>query len=126
MYAAQLEVYRNAQKEAMSGREIEALALTRAALQLRKCQVNWDSDDRKGERSAALELNQRIWTILQGELAREDNPLPLELRRDLLSLSLFVDKQIFEVMAFPAPEKLDLLIRINLNLAAGLRGNAGE
>ncbi|MDY0188549.1 MAG: flagellar biosynthesis regulator FlaF [Syntrophus sp. (in: bacteria)] len=123
MYAAQLDIYRTAQKEAMSGREIEALALTRAALQLRKCQLEWDPQDREGQRSEALSLNQRIWTILQGELAKEDNPLPLQLRRDLLSLSVFVDKRTFEVMAHPAKEKLTMLIKINLNLAAGLRSN---
>jgi len=126
VYAAQLEVYRKAQQEVMSGREIEALTLTKAALQLRKCQVNWDPDDRDGQRSESLKFNQRIWTVLQGELAKEDNPLQIQLRQDLLSLSIFVDKRTFEVMAFPSPEKLDMLIKINLNLAAGLRGNQAK
>ena len=126
MYAAQIEAYRTAQKETLSGREIEALALTNAALKLRKCQVDWDSEDRDGKRLKALQINQRIWTILQGELAKEDNPLPTQLKKDLLTLSLVVDKRTFEVMAFPSPEKLDMLIRINLNIAAGLRGNPVE
>ncbi|OPY91263.1 MAG: flagellar biosynthesis regulatory protein FlaF [Syntrophus sp. PtaU1.Bin208] len=126
MYAAQLEVYKAAQKESASGREIEALALTNAALKLRKCQVDWDSEDREGKRSKALKINQRIWSILQSELAREDNPLPNQLKKDLLTLSLLVDKRTFDVMAFPSPEKLDMLIRINLNIAAGLRGNPVE
>ncbi|OPY81427.1 MAG: flagellar biosynthesis regulatory protein FlaF [Syntrophus sp. PtaU1.Bin005] len=126
MYAAQIEAYRAAQKETLSGREIEALALTNAALKLRKCQVDWDSEDRDGKRLNALQINQRIWTILQGELAKEDNPLPTQLKKDLLTLSLVVDKRTFEVMAFPSPEKLDMLIRINLNIAAGLRGNPVE
>lgn len=126
MYAAQLEVYKAAQKESASGREIEALALTNAALKLRKCQVDWDFEDRDGKRSSALKSNQRIWSILQSELAKEDNPLPTQLKKDLLTLSLFVDKRTFEVMAFPSPEKLDMLIRINLNIAAGLRGNPVE
>jgi len=126
VYAAQIEVYRTAQKETASGREIEALALTNAALKLRKCQVYWDTEDKDGKRSSALKFNQRMWTVLQGELAKEDNPLPAQLKRDLLTLSLFIDKRTFEVMAFPSPEKLDMLIRINLNLAAGLRGNPVE
>ena len=123
MSAAQLEAYKSAQKSVMSGREIEAMALTKAALQLKKCRNNWDPDDKNRERSDSLEKNQKIWSILQGELAREDNPLPKQLRQDLLSLSLFVDKRTFDVMAFPAPEKLDMLININLNIAAGLRSN---
>lgn len=105
----------------MSGREIEAMALTKAALQLKKCRNEWDQDDRDGKRSESLKQNQRIWSILQGELAREDNPLSKQLRQDLLSLSLFIDKRTFDIMAYPAPAKLDILININLNIAAGLR-----
>lgn len=123
MSAAQLEAYKSAQKSVMSGREIEAMALTKAALQLKKCRNNWDPDDKSRERSDSLEKNQKIWSILQGELAREDNPLPKQLRQDLLSLSLFIDKRTFDVMANPSPEKLDILININLNIASGLRSN---
>jgi len=122
--AAQLEAYRTAQKSVMSGREIEAMVLTKAALQLKKCRGNWDPEDRDGKRSEFLKFNQDVWTVLQGELAKDDNPLPVQLRQDLLSLSLFVDKRTFDVMAFPSPEKLDILININLNIAAGLRGSA--
>lgn len=110
----------------MPGREIEAYVLTEAALRLRKCQVNWDPDDKDGKRAASLKFNQDVWSILQGELAKEDNPLPIQLRQNLLSLSLFVDKRTFKIMAFPSPEKLDILIKINLNLAAGLRSNPEE
>jgi len=99
------------------------MALTKAALQLKKCQSDWDPDDRNGKRTESLEKNQRIWSILQGELSRADNPLPKQIRQDLLSLSLFIDKRTFDIMAYPSPEKLDVLININLNIAAGLRSN---
>ena len=52
-----------------------------------------------------------------------DNPLPKQIKEDILSLSAFIDKRIFEVMSYPAPEKLDAIININLNLAAGLNGS---
>ncbi len=48
--------------------------------------------------------------------------MPDHIKRDLLRLSGFIDKRIFEVMAFPEPEKLDIIIKINENIAAGLRG----
>ena len=32
-------------------------------------------------------------------------------------------KRIFDIMAYPSPEKLTIIININLNLAAGLRGS---
>ncbi|MBW2169111.1 MAG: flagellar biosynthesis regulator FlhF, partial [Deltaproteobacteria bacterium] len=57
----------------------------------------------------------------QGELAREDNPLPKRLRLDVLRLSAFIDRRIFETIAYPTPEKLMIVININNNIAAGLR-----
>lgn len=121
MLAAQMEAYRTVQKTAMSGREIEAAVLTKAALQLRQCQDNWTAENHAEALDSALRLNQTIWTVFQGELARADNPLPKKLREDILSLSAFIDKRIIEVMAHPSPEKLTAIININLNLAAGLR-----
>jgi len=70
----------------------------------------------------ALRHNQFVWSIFQGELMKEDNPLPKQLRQDILSLSAFIDKRIYEIMSYPAPEKLTVIINLNLNLAAGLRG----
>ncbi len=35
-------------------------------------------------------------------------------------MSIFIDKRTFEVMLKPAPEKLTILIEINMNIAAGL------
>jgi flagellar protein FlaF len=110
----------------MSGREIEAAALTRCALLLSDCQKNWDAPNRDYNLSEALRINQRVWSILQAELARDDNPLPIQIRQDILSLSIFMDKRIIEVMAYPVPEKLKILIDINMNLAAGLRSTPTE
>lgn len=122
----QLETYRKAQISTMSGRDIEAAALTRSALLLSECQNNWDSwdpGDRDAKLGEALRTNQMVWSIFQSELAKEDNPLPKQLRQDILSLSLFIDKRIVEVLAYPESEKLNAIININLNLAAGLRGS---
>ena len=126
MYVTQLETYKRAQSNNMSGREIEAAALTRCALLLSDCQKNWDAPNRDYNLSEALRINQRVWSILQAELARDDNPLPIQIRQDILSLSIFMDKRIIEVMAYPAPEKLKILIDINMNLAAGLRSTPTE
>ncbi|MEN6374028.1 MAG: flagellar biosynthesis regulator FlaF [Smithella sp.] len=107
----------------MTGREIEAAALIRCAVLLSDCQKNWDAPDHDTALDEALRINQRVWTILQSELANPDNPLPKKLREDLLSLSIFFDKRVIEVMAYPEPEKLNILIDINLNIAAGLNSS---
>ena len=124
MYMNPVEAYSSVSKAAMSGREIEADILTRAALQLKNCQNNWNIDGRDEKLDAALKFNQRVWTIFQGELAREDNPLPEKVRLDLIRLSAFIDRRIFEIMSFPSPEQLTSVININQNIAAGLRGAA--
>jgi flagellar protein FlaF len=118
--AQQLAAYRTVQKITSSGREIEALVLTRAAQKLAEVQNNWDAPDRDDILDEALRYNQQIWSIFQGELLKEDNPLPRQLREDILSLSVFIDKRIFEVMNSPDPEKLNVIVNINLNIAAGL------
>jgi len=120
----QLEAYRKVKNSRqMSGREIEAAALTRCATLLLDCQKNWNAPDRDKRLDEALRTNQRVWSILQSELAEPSNPLPKNLREDLLTLSVFIDNRIIQVMAYPDPAKLKILIDINLNIAAGLNSS---
>ena len=120
MHVQKLEAYSNAQKEVVSGRELEALVLNRAAIKLKVIQDNWDAKDRDDRLMEALKYNQSVWSIFQSELAKSDNPLSSEIKQNILSLSLFVDKRIIDIMSFPSPEKLDIIININRNIAAGL------
>jgi len=123
VYANPVEAYGVVSKATMSGREVEAAALTKAALKLKECQDNWHAGDRDERLDSALRFNQRIWSVFQVELTREDNPLPKGLKLDLLRLSTFVDRRIFDAMSYPAPEKLTAVISINQNIAAGLRAS---
>lgn len=116
-----LRAYDQVSRTTLSGPEVEAAALTKAATKLKRCQDNWDADGRDSELDNALKFNQRMWSIFQGELGREDNPLQKDIRRDVLKLSAFIDKRILEIMAYPEPEKLTAIISINQNIAAGLR-----
>jgi len=117
-----IDTYQQIEKEALTGRELEAAVLSKAATRLRAAQDQWDSALESGLLEEVLRYNQRIWTVLQVELASEGNPLPKDLKQNLLSLSLLVDKRTFEVMSYPSADKLDVLISINNNIAAGLRG----
>jgi len=92
---------------------------------LKNCQGNWDSPDRKQKLDEALRYNQRIWSIIQAELLDESNSLPKQLKENILSLSVFIDKRIFNIMAFPEPGKIKIIVDVNLNLAAGLRNSPG-
>lgn len=118
------ETYVNTATMTMSDREVEAAALTKAAVLLKTCQANWNASDRERNLAEALEFNQKLWCIFQASLSAPEHPLPAGLRRNVLRLGSFIDKRIFDVMAYPAAEKLTVIVEINLNLAAGLRAGA--
>jgi flagellar protein FlaF len=123
MHSQSMQAYETVNKATMTGREAEAAVLTKAARKLKECQDNWDSPDRSERLQEALKFNQKIWSIFQGELLREDHPMPKKLRLDIIRLAAFIDRRIFETMAYPSSEKLNIVIDINNNLAAGLRGS---
>ncbi|MEI6306228.1 MAG: flagellar biosynthesis regulator FlaF [Deltaproteobacteria bacterium] len=116
-----IDAYNNMQKENLSGRELEASVLTRAGQFLKNVQNNWSDPNRDEKLLEAVKFNQKVWSFFQAELSDPANPLPKQLREDILNLSIFIDKRLFEIMAFPNPEKLTIVIDINFNLAAGLR-----
>jgi flagellar protein FlaF len=70
----------------------------------------------------AVRLNWRLWTIIQAEQSDPDCATPKSIREGLLNLSNFIDKRSVELLATPDMEKLDALISINRNIAAGLLG----
>lgn len=123
MFANSLEAYEKVSTMTMPGREIEAAVLTKAARKLKTCQEHWDNPGRDEMLNEALKYNQRIWSIFQSELSRKDNSLPQKMRLDIIRLSAFIDRRIFETMAKPSSEKLNIIIDINNNIAAGLRGS---
>lgn len=118
-----LRAYESVSKATRCGPEIEAAVLTKAAVKLKECRDNWDAPDRDKRLEEALKYNLRIWSIFQIELTREDHELPKSLRLDILRLAAIIDRRIFETLAFPSPEKLNIVIDINNNLAAGLRSS---
>lgn len=119
------DVYRKAEKQNLSGKDLEVAVLIKGARLLRECQKSWESYSPKeltARLAEACKYNQRVWAVFQAEALQEDNPLPAALRRNLLLLAGYVDKRLIEVLAYPSPEKLTQIIDINLNIAAGLRG----
>jgi len=115
-------IYEQQGKDFLTPRELEASVLSKAALRRKICQDQWDSPEREKLLDEAIRFNQKVWSFFQSELSMPDNPLPKHLREDILNLSLFVDNRLFEVMAFPGDRrKLDIIIDINFNIAAGLR-----
>ncbi|MCF4166594.1 flagellar biosynthesis regulator FlaF [Zavarzinia compransoris] len=102
-------------------RRTEGWALTEAARRMAEAQR---APDDKTAFLDAVRRNWRLWTIFQAGITSPDSELPTELRANVLSLSNFIDRHTVGVLADPQPEKLDILIRINREIAAGLLANA--
>jgi flagellar protein FlaF len=124
MHQNPANAYTTIQKESLSGRELEASVLTRAGLMLKQVQENWSAPERNEKLLEAIKFNQKVWSFFQAELSDPENPLPVKLREDILNLSIFVDKRLFEVLANPDKDKLNIVVDIDFNIAAGLRAKA--
>ena len=106
--------------ETAQPREIEAQALLKAARQLQEVQTNWTGPDQQMHR--ALLFNRRLWSIFMSAADSNDNPQPLAVRQNIANIGVFVMKQTLDMQMNPDPAKLNSLIDINCNLAAGLSG----
>jgi len=105
-------------------RQIESWALTETALRMAEARAAAPADE--AALLHAVRLNWRLWTIFQASLLEPDCPMPAEIRANILSLSNFVDRHTAEIIAAPDPDKLEVLITINRELAAGLMGPPAE
>lgn len=82
---------------------------------------NWNAPDRDTRLSVAMEENHAIWRDLQESLAREDLDLPLEVRQNLLILSVYAEGKLSEFSEYQNMDKLGPLIALTRNLAASLK-----
>ncbi len=114
------QAYSNTQRTSVTPRDREAMLLIKAASQLQGVKDNWD--DHKQTLRNALTYNRKLWTILVTSIGREENELPTSIKNNIGSLGVFIFRQTLEVQSRPEPEKLNALISINRELAAGLHG----
>lgn len=123
MFNKAIAAYGRTQKLAPSQREIEAMAFVKAARLLDEARKK--VDDREAY-AAAVRFNQRLWTLLQAALIEKANPLPNSIKANIMSLSIFVDKQTIKALFEPKAEHLDSLYQIDKNMAGGLLATAAD
>lgn len=97
--------------------QVEAWALTQAGLNLAKAKTDPVNIEVLTD---AVRGNIILWTVFQDAVLDDSSPLPFEIRQNLLNLSRFIDKHSMELLADHDLSKLDILININKNIAAGL------
>ena len=111
--------YQQVGKQTVSPRLLEANLLSRAATQLQRVRDDWETN--RPDLFEALRFNRKLWNIFLTSVTGEDCRLPRELRENIANLGIFVMKQTLATQNQPEPRKLDVLININRELAAGLR-----
>lgn len=92
----------------------------KAAYRLQAICENWEGAG--SDLPAALTQNRKLWTILATSATEPDNPLPAALKSNVAQIAAIIFQRTLTVLAEPAPEKITLLININREIAAGLRG----
>jgi len=112
------EAYGQTVKLGGDPRELEATILIRAASRLQKLKDDWQP--RSPDVLPALQYNRQIWTIFASSVTDGSSELPTDIRQNLANLALFVFKQTLAVQTSSDPQKLDSLININRQIAAGL------
>jgi len=124
--SAAISGYQQTQKTVDTNRvataaEVDAMVLRQAADRLQKAQ-QLPEDDFFEE---TLLFYQLIWTVIQSEMTAE-NPLSEEIKANLVSLSIFVDKQTAKAIGAREPDLLETLININRNISLGLERKVPE
>ena len=112
--------YATSARNGLTPREIEAGALLKSAARLQAAAANYYPGST--EYDAALTHNRRLWSILATSVSAPASPLPDPLKAQILALANFIFNRSIIATGAPAAQKLKSLIDINLELAAGLRG----
>lgn len=117
-YAAQ--AYARTAQQTSSPRDIEAQALLKAARMLQDAVANWDEPDSGLHK--ALMFNRKLWSIFVGDAIDDKNPEKIEIRQNIANLGIFVLSQSAALQMKPERDRIQPLIDINRNIAAGLSG----
>ena len=124
-YAAAAGAYGdNVQKNTPDQRELEAHVLLKSTKFLTDMQSDWDNvtPDILEE---TLKYNRQIWMMFYDTaIENPEEDRPNDLRSNIINLANFVFKRELEIVSNPSKEKLDVLISINREIAAGLMESA--
>ena len=119
------QAYQQVGKQTVNPRELEANLLSKSATNLQRIRDDWDTATRH-DLSVALRFNQRLWTVFMTSVSDPVSTLPQDLRQNVANLGIFIAKHTLQLQIEPAARKLDVLININRQLAAGLRATPTE
>lgn len=126
-YAAAAGTYgQQAQAHTPDQRELEGIVLLKAARKMQELQKKWDAVS-ADELDEVLRYNRQIWMMFVDTAVEDKNAeRPDSLRSNIANLGAFIFKQTIDILATPQKEKLNILIDINRDIAAGLMAKQKE
>ncbi len=107
--------YKTAQASTETPRQTEYRVFAEVTRSLRDCQAQERVD---ASFFSAIDRNRRLWLTLQMDLASEDNRFPDDLKAQIISLAIWVDKHSSLVLRGNAT--VDSLIVVNRAMMEGL------
>lgn len=123
-----VSAYKRTMRDTQTPRETERQIISRITANLAVHAETYDKAETPKARlavlSAGLQLplaeNIRLWSALKADLGREENALAPQLRAQLISLALFVERHTSQVLR--GEGKLETLLTINRSIIEGLAG----
>ena len=110
----------HAQKNTPDQRELEGRVLLKSAKMIKDLQDNWENVNTELLEST-LKYNRQVWMVFYDTaIENPEGNRPNDLRSNIVNLANFIFKRELEIMAKPEKHKLDVLININREIAAGL------
>jgi len=110
----------HSQKHSNDPREVEARVLLKSAQFMVDLQNGWDERP-KEMLEETLKYNRNIWMMFYDTAVENtDGTRPEDLRNNIYNLANFIFKREIDIMAKPDKKKLDILIKINRDIANGL------
>ncbi|MEX1181508.1 MAG: flagellar biosynthesis regulator FlaF [Cucumibacter sp.] len=106
-------------KRTPAPRDLECDLLSRSAAWLQRVRDGWDGGH--ADLDGALTYNRRLWNLFLVSVTRPDSPVSRPVRQNVTNLGRFVIGHTIAVLSDPSADKLDVLITINRQLAAGLK-----
>ena len=116
--------YQQMARQTVNPRDLEADLLSKSATRFQRIRDDWTGGS--SDLFGALQFNRKLWSIFLNSVSRDDSPLPQDVRQNVANLGVFVLKHSLAIQIEPAARKLDVLININREVAAGLRGGLGQ
>ncbi len=104
-----------------SNTTIDIKRLVHAAALLMAVNQRWGLPGRDKLLGEALEASRQVWKDIQQSLSDDISDVPLEIRNNLLIVSVYAEGKLEELSDSPDQEKLASLIELTRSLAMSLR-----